>query len=135
MQLRNPCFQCVHFDRKAWAKLYAYWNDSTSPIEERRNLNGVRAALLETQNADIVDKSSGMDGDMDVEHALSLLGICHPLTEIEKEPVIVYPTGGCPAEVCGPTQPNGFYEPKTPEAERLGSQTFDNVMRLAQGKP
>lgn len=131
--MRNPCFGCRHFDPAAWRKLFVYWNDPTAPVDLRRNLNGIRAALLQTQNAEITDKSTGQDGDMDVEHALSLLGICHPLTEIHKEPVMVYPTGTCPGEVCTPTQPNGFYEPTSVEAERQGSQMFDHVMKLAQG--
>jgi hypothetical protein len=132
--MRRPCFTCKSFDKRAWKKLFLYWNDPLSPMHEREQLNGVRAAILGTNNAKIVEKSQGSDGDMDVEHALSLLGICRPLTEIHSAPVIVYPTGGCPPEVCNSTQPHGLYEPKAKEDERLGSQVFDNVMRLAQGK-
>ena len=132
--MRKPCFSCKHFDRRAWKLLVARWNSPNSPVEERQYLNMVRAGLLQTKNADIVSKSTGTDGDMDVEHALLMLGICRTLTEVQNAPIIVHPTGACPAEVCTPTQPDGFYQPKTTKAERMGSQTYDNIIRTAQGK-
>lgn len=132
--MRSPCFSCAHFNRRAWAKLFAYWNDPASPIDARRNLNGVRASLLQSGNSTIGEKSPGQDGEMDVEHALGLLGVCEPLSEMNRDPVIVYPNGHCPDEVCTPQQPNGLYKPRSADAERMGSQVFDNVMRLAQGK-
>lgn len=132
--IRRPCFSCKNFNREAWARIYARWNDPTAPIEMRQKLNGIRAALLESQNATIADRHTSAEGDLDVEHALSTLGVCHPLSEINGAAVITYPTGGCPAEVCGPTQPHGFYKPKDVESERLGSATFDNLMRAAVSK-
>jgi len=132
--MRSPCFSCVHFNRKAWAQLFTYWNNPDSPIDVRKQLNGLRASLLQTSNAEIVDKSMSQEGDMDVEHALSLMGVCEPLSEINRDPVIVHPLSHCPDEVISPTQPDGLYKPKSKDAEKMGSQVFDNVMRLAQGK-
>lgn len=133
--MRNPCFSCKHFDRRAWRQLLARWNDPLTPIAERQELNGVRAALLGTKNAKIQEKHVSQEGDMDVEHALSTLGICHAFTELNSNVLIVYPTATCPETVCGPTQPNGFYVAKDRDSEKMGSAVFDRVMRLATGKP
>src|SRR5258706_10095963 len=132
--MRRPCFSCAKFSRRAWKALYARWADPTTPIDERNQLNGIRAALLQTSNAKIQDRHLSQEGDMDVEHALSVLGGCEPLTEVRSTPVIVCPTGSCPGEVCTPTQPNGFYVAKDKAAERMGSATFDNLMKVATGK-
>lgn len=133
--MRHPCFQCKHFDQKAWFKLFRSWTDPGAPKAMREQLNAIRAALLTTNNAKLADQHVSQEGDMDVEHALSQLGICRVLTEVHNDAIIVHPTGGCPPEICTPTQPDGFYEAKDKDADRLGSQTFDNVMKLATGKP
>jgi len=133
-QARHPCISCRNFDRRAWRKLYIHWSNPATSIEERKLLNGIRTALLETENAKISDRHAALDGDMDVEHALSVLGVCRPLTEINKDPVIVYPTGGCPADVCTPTSPDGLWVAKDLDAEKMGSSVFDNIMNTAQGR-
>jgi hypothetical protein len=131
--MRHPCFSCKNWNRRAWKALYMRWVDPTTPIAERQQLNAIRAALLTTNNATIHDRNEGEDGT-DVEHALGELGICEPLTEIRKDPVIVYPTATCPPEVRTPQQPDGLYKAKDRDNARMGGSVFDNVMRLATGK-
>jgi len=132
--IRNPCFSCKRFNAVAWKKLFDRWNDPTSPIDERNQLNSIRAALLTTSNAKLQEAHIPEDNDMDVEHAIASLGMCEALTEVLSAPIIVHPTSGCPAEYCTPAQPNGFYKPKDRDHERMGSKVFDNVMRMATGK-
>lgn len=132
--IRNPCFSCKFFNRPAWLKLKAAWDDPTAPIDKRKQLNGIRAALLESNNARIGEKSQTLEGELDVEHALGLLGICQPMTEIDGNPVIVYPQASCPDTVCTPQQPEGFYLAKDRDADRMGSEAYDKIMRLAVGK-
>lgn len=132
--MRHPCFSCKNFNKRAWRELFVSMAADTAPMEKRQELNNIRAALLTTKNAKLQDRHVSQEGDMDVEHAISQLGICMPLTEIHGEPVVVHPTGGCPPEVCGATNPDGFYKSKDLDADKMGSKTFDNVMRLAQGQ-
>lgn len=133
---RHQCFTCKHFSRDAWKKLFSMWNDPTASIDKRKALNGIRAALLQTNNATLADRSTNpMDGDFDVEHAVALLGVCKPLTELRKDVVIVYPMSSCPPEVCSKTNPDGLYESRNKELDRVGSQEFDRIMRVAQGRP
>lgn len=135
--MRSPCFSCKHFDAHAWQKILSVWNDPTSSLEQRAQLNQCRAALLQTGNAELQEAHTNpldKEQDMDVEHALSVLGICRPISEIMREPVIVYPTSSCPGEFCTPTQPNGFYDAKDKDADRLGSATYDNVLKTALGQ-
>lgn len=132
--IRNPCWSCSHFDKVAWKRLHSAWGDPTAPIDSRKQLNGIRAALLETSNAQIIEKSQTQEGDMDVEHAMGLLGICRPLTEIDGNPVIVSPKGGCPDSVCTPSQPDGFFRPKDRAVERSNASNYDTILNLARGK-
>lgn len=131
--MRRPCFSCKHFDRRNWKELFRLWSEPTAPIEKRRELNAIRAALLETNNAEIQHRHDSEEGMM-VEHAISTLGICRPLTEIDKNPVIVYPKACCPANLITADKPHGLYEPKNKDNERMGSQTFDNLMKAARGE-
>lgn len=133
LAMRKPCFSCKHFDRAAWKKLYFKWNDPGSPMEMRNFLQNIRAHLLETQNVELVDKHQTQEGDLDVEHAILAMGVCRPLTEITNDVAIVYPRATCPPNVCSPDKPDGLYEPKHTEAERMGSAVYDRVMRTAQG--
>lgn len=131
---RWKCKGCKHFDREAWKKLMAAWEDPSAPIEQRKYLNGIRGMLHETGNADILKRHNDGSGGLDVDHALKTLGICRPMSEIKQAPIIVYPTSSCPIEVCSAEQPQGFYTPKDREAERQGSEAFDKLMRAAQGR-
>lgn len=131
--LRRPCHSCKRFDTRWWLKMKALCEDPTGPKENRAWLNGIRAYLLETQNATIQSSHVSQEGDMDVEHALSVLGVCQPLTEINGDPVIVYPTGACPNEICTPDKPHGYYDAKDRDNERMGSSVYDDIMRKATG--
>lgn len=131
---RWKCKGCKNFDMPAWKKLMRAWEDPTAPMEQRKYLNGVRAALHESGNASIVERHNDGSGELDVDHALKTLGICRPMSEIHQAPIIVYPMSCCPADVCTPTQPQGLYVPKDRESERQGSEAFDKLMRAAQGR-
>lgn len=131
--MRSKCFQCKHSNTAAWKKLRLLWGNSSDP-ETFQKLNRVRYALLTTQNPEIARRSEGMDGDFDAEHAISQLAICEPLSEINRDPVIVSPISTCPDEVCTKDNPRGLFVPKDKEMERLGSAAFDQIMRMAEGK-
>ena len=131
--VRRQCFQCKHFDTDAFRQYRR--NCEVSPhMDKRREINAIRAALLETQNVRIAERHVDKDGEMDAEHALQFLGICHPLTEIHSDAVVVYPIGTCPDEVCTPSQPNGLFTPKSSEADRQSAKSFDEIMLRAAGK-
>ncbi len=129
--MRRLCVNCKHFDPAQWERTRAAWEAGTP--EQRSQVNAVRAALLETQNAQLHLMHSGADGDTDVEHALSFLGVCHPLTELERDAIIVHPLSSCPASLCSPSNPNGLFVAKDPVAEKRGSAEFDRIMQIAQG--
>lgn len=132
--LRSRCFQCANFDTEAWKKLRLIWGNSSDP-ETFKKLNGVRMALLATTNPEIARRSEGQDGDFDVEHAIAQLGICRPLSEINKDGVvIVSPISTCPDNVCSPTNPRGLFEPKDKAHEKIGSAAYDQILNMAAGK-
>lgn len=129
---RAKCFGCKHFRNRDW--LTVKHAMETGSIEKRMELNRIRAALLTTDNA-VIHQVHDNDGETDVEHAISMLGICGPLTEIDgKEAIVVHPLGTCPAEVCTPQRPTGLFEPKDQESKRAGSANYDQILRTAQGK-
>jgi hypothetical protein len=128
-QARHPCFTCLHFNNPAWMRLKSAWWQGT--MQQRQTLNEIRAHLVAQGCAAFHDRHTGQDGELDVEHALNMLGVCEPLSEIKKDAIMVYPTNGCPDEVCSPTAPHGLYVPLNKDAERMGSQAFDSIMKLA----
>lgn len=135
-KLRSMCRSCKHFKRKRWQKLVEAADSPLAPLEERSAVNRVREALLFTDNAKVTDMHTTPhpDNDFDVEHALYSLGICTALTEYKKRMVVVHPLSSCPIEVATPERQQGFYEPRSTEADRQTSAHYDEVMRAAQGK-
>lgn len=130
--MSRACFMCKNFDNKAFK---AWMRKAATTVEGQRDLNSIRAAIAGSSNAAIHARHSNAgDGDTDVEHAIQMLGICHPLTELAREPQIVYPISTCPANTrAGEPFPNSF-TPRTRDDERQSSATFDSIMRSAQGK-
>lgn len=132
--MRSKCFQCKNFDVKAWDRLRLFWgNSSNKEIFEK--LNKVRFALLTMRNEEVARRSTGIDGDFDVEHALRQMGICQPLTELNRDPIIVSPISTCPDEVCTPENPRGLFVAKDKDHAMMGDSAYDKIMRMAVGKP
>lgn len=130
--LSEPCASCKNFDAKAW-KQYRRTLESTA--EGQRELNKMRWAIIGTGNAAIQARHAAPDGDTDVEHALAMLGVCHPLTDLLGDVTIVYPMATCPGrlpQIDGPIPK--MYTPKTSDDARMRSKVFDSVMRAAQGR-
>lgn len=131
-RMRSLCATCVHFNNKAWQRLKQHWETTN---EGEQILNGMRAALMETGNVAMHDMMTAEDGDIDVEHGLSMCGVCEPQTEefsaLENEPspVIVYPLGCCPPEK------EFMYTPVDTDHEKVGASAFDRIMFAAAGKP
>lgn len=121
---------CKNFDQATWKKLRLFWGNS-SDKELFEKLNRVRMALLTTRNMEISRRSEGQDGDFDVEHAITQLGICQPLTELQGAAVIVSPISTCPDHVCSKERPTGLFTPKDREHEKMGSDAYDAIMRVA----
>ena len=143
---RHQCKFCVHFDREGWQRVKRGIMQSDD-IEQQRALNSMRAMLIESQD-DAVQSlhTNPMDGDVDVEAALNMLGMCRAQSEIwtsfKKEffPIITHPYGGCPTDSDGhPAKgPDGssldLYKPKNPAAEKAAAQGFDAIMAAALGE-
>lgn len=130
--MSKTCFLCKNFDQKAWR---AYMRKAASTADGQRELNAMRAAIAGTGNAAVHARhDNGADGDTDIEHAMQMLGVCHPLTEIMGTPQIVYPIAACPETTrSGIPFPHSF-EPRTRDDERQSSAAFDAIMRAAQGR-
>lgn len=131
---RSRCITCKHFDNPAFVELFRKADHPAAPIQMREAMNSIRAALLQTSNAEIQGAHSGMDGDMDVEHAIRAMGFCRALGELANDYVAVHPLSSCPDEVIGPNSPVGYYQPKDNASERAADAAFDHIMRRAQGK-
>lgn len=130
LAMRSKCFLCKNFDTATWKKLRLFWGNS-SDKELFEKLNRVRMALLTTRNMEISRRSEGQDGDFDVEHAITQLGICQPLTELQGAAVIVSPISTCPDHVCSKERPTGLFTPKDREHEKMGSDAYDAIMKVA----
>lgn len=130
--LSEPCMSCKHFDPAAWKE---YRRTLESSADGQRELNKMRWAIVGTGNAALQARHTGADGDTDVEHALSMLGVCHPLTDLLGDVTIVYPMATCPATLPQHPEPiQKCYTPKTSDDSRNRSKVFDSVMRAAQGR-
>ncbi len=124
--MRKMCLLCVHFDQRAWIALKRSWE--LGGIDKQMALNEIRAALLETQNAQIQDMQRDASGDTDVENALTAHhGICHALSEQAKDVIIVHQACVCPEGFDG-------FKARNPEADKFGSAAFDSILRTAQGR-
>lgn len=130
----HPCHSCKHFRHRDWRAFVAKAESPLGSLEDRAMLNRVRAFLLQTRNASLAERHLGQDGGFDVEHAMASLGVCSALTEVEGDMVVVHPLATCPAEVCTPDRPNGYYEPKDRSTAREGVSIYDAVMRKAMGR-
>lgn len=130
--ISQACFMCKNFDQKAWRQ---YMRKAASTVDGQRELNQMRAAIAGSSNAAVHARhANGSDGDTDVEHAMQMLGICHPLTELMKTPQIVYPISTCPATTRTGIPFENSFSPRTRDDERQSSASFDSIMRAAQGK-
>jgi len=135
MVVRSRCRTCKNFDRTSWRKMVRKADEVDAPAIEKASAMMVRDALLMTDNADVIDANtvSPTEPDFDVEAALNSMGICHALTEFKRDLIVVHPLSGCPTEVATPERQEGFYTPRSNEAERLAQAKYDEVMRAAQG--
>ncbi|MFZ2152135.1 MAG: hypothetical protein WAV09_03445 [Minisyncoccia bacterium] len=140
--MRSLCGNCVHFANEKWIKDLAAADAPDSPIEKRRAVNQIRAAILQTQSPAISDASTGQDNDLDIEHALRTLGYCKALYVFlrntgknDQEAVtLVHPSSTCPEDVRKELPPDGFFEFASPEAKKIANANYDRVMKMAQGK-
>jgi len=120
-QVRHSCATCKHFDARAWHQLQSKWEVSKEGVQM---LNAVRAGIMDVNLARFQDMHLSPEGDTDLEHALSFLGVCHPHTEIRNDPFIVHPLSGCPE---GPD----YWQPRDTDADRAASTGFDQIMQTA----
>lgn len=140
--MRNLCGNCLHFRNDRWLRDLAKADSPASPIEKRRAVNQIRAALLQTQSTKVVSASGGADGDLDVEHALRQLGYCQALFEFFKGAgrpndtaiTLVHPASSCPADVRTVATPEGFFQYASPEARKIANANYDKVLQMAAGK-
>lgn len=121
--LRRKCVGCAHFDRRGFAALR---KKMTATLDGHRQLNELRASLLESGNTDIADLHEAEDGDLDVEGALSTMGLCRAFGELVRDDVAVHPLANCP-------EGHDFFKPRDNAADKAGAAAYDHIMRLAQG--
>lgn len=120
--LRSKCVNCTHFDRRGFA---AVRRKLTSTLDGLRQLNELRASLLESGNATIADLHEAEDGDRDVEGALSMMGLCRALGELARDDVAVHPLANCP-------EGYDLFKPRDGAADKAGAAAYDHIMHLAQ---
>lgn len=137
---RQQCMFCKHFDSRAWHALYRKMSETKEGLQI---LNTFRHGLTITENAAVRSRHQLDDDDFDVDHAMMACGICRPLTEIVKDPIIVYPVSTCPETLPPPT--DGSVDPKIPfpvcfelreerQTERASSAAYDVIMQAALTK-
>ena len=140
--MRSLCGNCLHFRNAEWLRDLAKADSPEAPIERRRAVNKIRAAIMQVQNPAVAAKSVSAEGDLDVEHALHRLGYCKALFEFFKGAgrsndeaiTIVMPESSCPADVRSDGNPDGFFQFASPEAEAAAYANYDSVMNVAAGK-
>lgn len=123
-ECRKQCASCKHFDAPAWQRLKAKWECSKEGVQQ---LNQMRAGIMEVGLSKVKELHQAPDGDIDLEHALAFLGVCHPLTEIHNDPVIVHPMSGCPDGL-------DLWEAANTDADKISASAFDQIMHAAEGK-
>lgn len=132
--MRANCVNCANFDNAAFLSFFQKADHPLAPRHLRESMNSIRAGLLQTQNASVGAMHSGQDGDMDVEHAIRVLGFCHALGEVMKEETIVHPLSSCPEDSITPTTPDGYFKPRDRASEKAGERAYDNIMLRASSK-
>ena len=120
--LRRKCVGCIHFDRRGFADLR---KRMAATLDGHRQLNELRASLLESGNATLADLHEGQDEDMDVESALSMMGLCRALGELARDDIAVHPLANCP-------EGQDLFQPRDSAADKAGAAAYDHIMRLAQ---
>lgn len=133
-KVKNPCMLCRNFDNEGFIEMFKRADHPAAPLELRSMMNEIRMQLLRTGNVEINARSSGQDGDLDVEHAIRQMGICRALSEMMSDLVFVHPVGGCPQTVITASDPDGLFVPKSNEAERIGYAAYDKLLNAARGK-
>jgi len=129
-EVRSRCRDCVHFDRRAWLKLAREYGSSPD-MAKRKVVAEVREKLYLLTDIESNDMHQTQEGDYDVDQALVAMGICHPLTEIEREPIVVHPLAGCPLNLSNGSPAPFLFAPKdAPTDERINA-AFDSIMEQA----
>lgn len=121
--LRRKCVGCAHFDRRGFAALR---KKMTATLDGHRQLNELRASLLESGNASVASLHETEDGDLDVEGALSMMGLCRAFGELVRDDVAVHPLANCP-------EGHDLFQPRDNAADKAGAAAYDHIMQLAQG--
>lgn len=138
--LRNRCRDCAHFDRPAWIALYKKWRVGT--YEEQQKLNELRSMADLVNDEDYRAKHMDPEqGELDTEHAIQDMGICHVLTDywsaIKGAPdeQLFTPECGCPDQF-GPdgTYFGRLFKPRDGDARRRGAKGYDGIMQAAAGR-
>lgn len=138
---RTACQACRHYDRKWWAQYLARMTHPAASEGWKQTLASIKVRLI----------MRGIPEDK-LDEALKQFGICRVLSEWIKSvvgedpvfwPAVPEPDANCPrvcragahelAVVTG-EQPYGFFQPVDLDAKTIGSQRYDETLRLAQGK-
>lgn len=140
-RMRSRCAECVHFSNTAWLKLYNELRHSLNDPSAQIFLNQIRAAVDQVTDAEYVAKHYDHATDeVDIDHALQDLGLCHAMTEIwqsflkKKYPIIVAPEASCPDDK-GPRGEDfsTLFKSRDRAEGRRSGKMYDMILRLAQG--
>jgi hypothetical protein len=133
--LSTLCQYCKFMDRTAWHRVKAKLETQK---EGFRQLNQLRSVFLELGAGELPAHEVIANGDFDVEHALSVLGVCQVQTEIFRDLVVVHPQAGCPAEgACGPGgEPlHDLFKPRVDgEGRAQRTAIYDSILKTAAGE-
>lgn len=145
--VRTCCQACVHFDRKSWLK---YLSNAEGPLgskEDRETINQLRGRLMMAGVG-----PTDANGEIDIEAALRMFGVCRPLSDIIEGwvgknpihwPAIVAMDANCPTyvqaeanrqEIVTPASPFGLFKPLDLDAQKIGAKRYDAVLHDAGRK-
>lgn len=140
---------CKHHDVNAWRKFLEAADNPGSTAEMRETMRTMRAKIMM-----IGYGYAGDNDDLDIERTMKAHGICRPMSDtVEKAtgrdpffwPVVTWREANCPPEVkvghglppvpvVTAQSPNGFFQPKDLDAEKIGSARYDVIMHAASGR-
>lgn len=128
---RHQCALCKNFDNALW-KRRLHEIECSNSKKDLAELQNLRKLYLEHTDDQLLTMHEAADGDIDMEHLLSQLGICLALTSLYKDVSVVHPAGGCP-DYPGPRGEDlsGMFKPRDADAEKHGTSVYDEILRRA----
>jgi hypothetical protein len=139
--VRDRCELCKHWSVDRW-RAVRRGLEFGNRLDHRQMVNEMRYNLeIYLEGGDRDKFSDAQTGELDIEAALDSMGLCAALTEVfsradgEVSPWATFSAAGCPSFE-GPHGEDLLknFVPRDAEAYKAACKSYDNVMRMAQGK-